>query len=475
MSTGSQLPFDAGKYNLCLGKPHTRYFYTTMQGTLKSSGKGLPLKLGICLVDVCTHDDVVDILENSAPFIASLIGQGFASFSLSDVLPSDPKTDIKGPDSFGWVVGIFLALLVILVGVSTWLVNRVTKNQAAARARADTDSLLNFAESVVAPSTSGDGGGVVGPPAAANVTNNGANGGYSSSPTEEARAAATESTSSSASVPTTTSTTTPAAQLVDHTRTPQQTLPARTRTAANDPQPDPAAALPLVVRAWSLTGKDGTLTKLVDTSAPYRRTDHLNGIRVIGMLWIVLGHSFLMPAAIMGYMNSEDIVRNDILDVPAAEDSPWFMLIMSAELSVDTFFFMSGFLLSFLFVQEVRKKAPRARAGSSSGSSGTAAEQGGSSSGNPTSLEGGRPKKSPLGTYFSTLGSALMFRYIRLTPSLALAMVIYWKLMVLWASGPFGQTYQNSITDRCEGSWWSELLYTMNFIPFDSDKVFVSL
>merc|ERR1712050_670022 len=66
---------------------------------------------------------------------------------------------------------------------------------------------------------------------------------------------------------------------------------------------------------------------------------------------------------------------------------------------------------------------------------------------------------------------AIILRYIRLTPSLALAMLVYYQILAYLGHGPFNPRYQDSIFRRCDISWWSELLYTMNFVPFDSDKV----
>jgi len=66
---------------------------------------------------------------------------------------------------------------------------------------------------------------------------------------------------------------------------------------------------------------------------------------------------------------------------------------------------------------------------------------------------------------------AIVLRYLRLTPSLALAMLIFYKILAFMGNGPFAPQFQQSINSRCDGSWWSELIYLMNFVPFDSDKV----
>merc|ERR1712070_172964 len=69
------------------------------------------------------------------------------------------------------------------------------------------------------------------------------------------------------------------------------------------------------------------------------------------------------------------------------------------------------------------------------------------------------------------MGGLLSCYDVRLTPSLALVMLVYYKIWVYFGYGPFAVRFQDSIIRKCDGSWWSELTYTMNFIPFDSDKV----
>lgn len=73
------------------------------------------------------------------------------------------------------------------------------------------------------------------------------------------------------------------------------------------------------------------------------------------MIWISLGHLFLMPNGISGYMYFEDVLESD-LNHNAAEHNPWFMVIISAESSVETFFFMSGVLISLLTLKGMEGK-----------------------------------------------------------------------------------------------------------------------
>merc|ERR1719155_256832 len=107
------------------------------------------------------------------------------------------------------------------------------------------------------------------------------------------------------------------------------------------PPPQPVKH-PLVVEAFSLFGKSGTVKKLVEIP-PYKPTDSLNGLRVLSMGWIILGHSFLMPLGISGYANQQDMFANP-LNSDTAESKPLFALVTSSQTGVDTFFFLSGFL-----------------------------------------------------------------------------------------------------------------------------------
>merc|ERR1712072_1343597 len=193
--------------------------------------------------------------------------------------------------------------------------------------------------------------------------------------------------------------------------------------AASQPQP---RRQPLIFEAFSLFGNSGTLRKLIEIP-PYKPTDSLNGLRVLSMAWIIFGHTFLEPMGISGYMNMEDIKMSP-LNSDVLEKSPFLAFIMGAQAGVDSFFFLSGFLLSYLTLKEIRA---------------------------------GKMK----------VVAAIILRYIRLTPSLALAMLVYYQIWQYFGFGPFAPTFQDSVTRRCDGSWWSELTYTMNFVPFNSDDV----
>merc|ERR1712070_387388 len=95
------------------------------------------------------------------------------------------------------------------------------------------------------------------------------------------------------------------------------------------------------------------------------------------------------------------------------------------DLSVDTFFFISGFLASYV----------------------------------------GSNRETPL-------VKGVANRYLRLAPCLGFALMIYVLILPFMAEGPFAPRYQDAIFRRCHAwTWWTPLLFIMNFLPWYNDDV----
>lgn len=73
----------------------------------------------------------------------------------------------------------------------------------------------------------------------------------------------------------------------------------------------------------------------------------LNGIRSLSIIWIVFGHCYMVVLLLPTHVNSTDIM--DWLK------TPFSMFLQSGTISVDTFFFLSGFLLSWVAFKELEK------------------------------------------------------------------------------------------------------------------------
>jgi len=172
--------------------------------------------------------------------------------------------------------------------------------------------------------------------------------------------------------------------------------------------------------AFSLNGPSGTWTSLWKIE-PKRPTDCLNGFRVLSMLFIIMGHGLLESAHIAGYSNALCIDKNPFCDNAAATNM-WAYMLLAGQLGVDTFFYIGGFLLSFI----------------------------------------GKNRPVPI-----VLGTAL--RYARLLPLFGFIMMLYILVAPYLAWGPFAPRFQHEVYTECnpdKQTWWSELIFINAFYPW---------
>lgn len=174
-----------------------------------------------------------------------------------------------------------------------------------------------------------------------------------------------------------------------------------------------------IFEAFSIIGPSGTWTSLWKADAR-RPTDCLNGFRVLSMLFIILGHGMEEPMNIAGYSNKECLAKTPFC-VDAASTNMWQWFMMTGQLGVDTFFFIGGFLLSFV----------------------------------------GKSRPVPI-----LLGSLL--RYLRLVPLLGLVTMVYILIAPYLVFGPFAPRFQSEVDYECghNNSWWSQLLLINSFYPW---------
>ena len=141
----------------------------------------------------------------------------------------------------------------------------------------------------------------------------------------------------------------------------------------------------------------------------------LNGIRVISMCWIIMGHTILM--FVMPPVVNPTVEDRFLQSVP-------FAFVRGAEYSVDTFFFMSGFLATFALLNQLKLKGILS---------------------------------------VSQYVSIVLLRYLRLTPSYAVVLLFFWKVLPLVSSGPFWNESLMFSSTACDRHWWTNLLYVNNF------------
>lgn len=147
-------------------------------------------------------------------------------------------------------------------------------------------------------------------------------------------------------------------------------------------------------------------------------TNSLDGMRALSMSWVVFGHTLLWPLLQgLGYSNVEDIIP--ITPGRAALMGSWTgQAVQSAEFSVDTFFYMSGFLAVYVGLKKLRKLQP-----------------------------------------LQVLqGAPLMYldRWLRLTPLYMFVVWFYVYVIPTMASGPYWAVKD---AQACKDYWWQNILY----------------
>ena len=144
-------------------------------------------------------------------------------------------------------------------------------------------------------------------------------------------------------------------------------------------------------------------------------TDSLDGIRVLSIFWVVIGHSYIFPLQTTG--------QNMIVAIPEYSKQFLFTVVTSGILAVDTFFFMSGFLGAYIFMGKFKKFS------------------------------------------VSKILIAYFHRYYRLTP--ILAVILYFSTYVLYplTTGPYRHQTVVPNIENCASYGWTVILYINNFYP----------
>ena len=161
------------------------------------------------------------------------------------------------------------------------------------------------------------------------------------------------------------------------------------------------------------------LPQILSTKQPPSAITSINGLRVMSMFWVILCHTHTWVLTV-GAQNTG--ILRDVLSRFT------FQVVSNGFFSVDSFFFLSGLLVAYLTLREMKRKNGC----------------------------------FPFLMYY-------LHRYLRLTPTYAFVLFFIWLLMMYLADGPvFPATawegsdhYQN-----CQKYWWTNLLYINNVYPW---------
>lgn len=150
----------------------------------------------------------------------------------------------------------------------------------------------------------------------------------------------------------------------------------------------------------------------------------INGIKTLSMLLILSGHSllFLVGGPVENpsfFQEQSQYIRNAFL--------------MNSPLLVDSFLLLSGFLFTRLALAELDKRKGRVN-----------------------------------------FGLLYIFRYIRLTPAYFAMISFYATWFIRLGDGPLWKMRIGMEQERCQKSWWINLLYINNYVGTDQLCLFQS-
>ncbi|XP_078581951.1 nose resistant to fluoxetine protein 6-like [Branchiostoma floridae x Branchiostoma japonicum] len=155
----------------------------------------------------------------------------------------------------------------------------------------------------------------------------------------------------------------------------------------------------------------------------------LHGIRFISMTWVILGHtySFAEPHVVWGTCALSD----NPLRFSEARQTFTIQAIANSFVAVDSFFFLSGLLMSYLLIKQMEKNREKG-------------------------------KSVPYGMVY-------FHRYWRLTPTYMFVLMLWMWVLPFMFSGPSWPQAPDGLARNCGDNWWTNLLYVNNIVNFDRE------
>ena len=148
------------------------------------------------------------------------------------------------------------------------------------------------------------------------------------------------------------------------------------------------------------------------------RLEVLNGLRFFSMMWVIYGHTYyyLLISPITNPLKLLEYI-----------DNFWYQILFQAPFSVDSFFFLAGFLGAFAMIPEIKARKAKIN-------------------------------------FFQLF----FHRYYRIMPLYAFLIFMAWKFEPFINQGPIWPDFQASFDSGCEKYWWTNIVFLNNFIPWDA-------
>ncbi|XP_013404082.1 nose resistant to fluoxetine protein 6 [Lingula anatina] len=192
-------------------------------------------------------------------------------------------------------------------------------------------------------------------------------------------------------------------------------MAANTDNAALSLENPKRAEAPTAIRLLTAFSLYTTLPRLLSTHQGSAAITCINGIRVMSMAWIVLGHTY---STLRGNMSN-------LLGAMKKTEDFSFQAITNAVYSVDTFFLLSGVLVAYLFLRQLRREK---------------------------------------GPHVKSMVMYYVHRYTRLSPLYFMLLFSSVALMPYMGSGPLWPLTYPFKDPACSENWWTNILYVNNIV-----------
>lgn len=176
----------------------------------------------------------------------------------------------------------------------------------------------------------------------------------------------------------------------------------------------------------------------------------LNGIRVLSLCWVIVANSYITldPRATKRLAQTREAPKDFL-----------FQMVAQASLAIETFFFLSGALMSLSFARKLKPST-----NNNGNDSGRLQEEhmvGGGEENRNTKNNNNTPTNSAC--YALKWLHFYVHRYIRMTPATMLV-IAFTMFAYSYGDGPLWFEATHKAHQSCSQNWWRHLLHVANYI-----------